>query len=555
MLTGATSLDLVLQELSSSLSEVEDLLQRFLEDRHNGGLLQQAIEGLQQLRGTLTLIELRGAGLLLDEMIALATDIPEHDAEQHNDALSVLCDSLFELERFLEFTRSNGYEMPELLLPVSNRLRQLRGGLAPLGEDCFYALNAQYLGRKPWQGKKVSLDARSMARLRQMYQVGLLTLLRDDNARAAAPLMRRALQRWMDALPQTAANLCWVTDAALDAAEQSLLVLTPERKRLFARIDRQIKPFLKSADAAADIDPGLMRHLLFLTAVAEAGSDAVDAVRSAYSLPDPGFNDTQLQDAFERLRGPGVEVMRSLADALREELTAVKDLLDLLARNAAGDIDQSQETLRNALTRLGKTFDMLQMPRESDGLRAAADQVALWSSENVPQGLDQVADAVLQAETSVDSMDKSQGYAPPHTETDDSQEPVELKEARIVLYEESQAGLALAKRAVTAYLESGNDSMHLMNVPGSLETVRGGLVFLGMTRAAGIIQQASNYIQQKMLEQKQVPDAQQLDVLADALTSIEFYLESAQHASAAAADVLAVAADGLAQLGYPITEE
>ncbi|SDT99273.1 hypothetical protein [Halopseudomonas salegens] len=555
MLTGATSLDLVLQELSSSLSEVEDLLQRFLEDRHNGGLLQQAIEGLQQLRGTLTLIELRGAALLVEEMIALATDIPEHDAEQHNDALSALCDSLFELERYLEFTRSIEHELPELLLPVSNQLRSLRGGLPPLSEDFFFDLDPQRLARKPWQGNESQLDARSMARLRQMYQVGLLTLLRDDDARAAAPLMRRALQRWMDALPQAAANLCWVTDAALEAAEQTPLAMTSERKRLFARIDRQIKPFLKQDIAGADVDRGLMQHLLFLTALADASCDRAVAVREAYSLPDPGYTETELQLAFERLRGPGVEVMRSLADALREELTAVKDLLDLLARNAAGDIDQSQETLRTALERLSKTFAMLQLPRESDGLGLAAARVAEWSSENLPQGLELVADAVLQAETTANALDGQQSYAQRNDAGDSAQEPVELKEARIVLKEESQAGLALAKRAVTAYLESGNDNMHLLNVPGSLESVRGGLVFLGMTRAAAITRQASNYIQHNMLDKKQVPDARQLDVLADALTGIEFYLESAKRSAASAADVLVMAEDGLAQLGYPVTQE
>ena len=116
-MTGATSLDLVLQEIASSLSDVEDLLQRFLDERHNGGLLQQAIEGLQQLRGTLALIELRGAALLLEEMIALATDIPADASAQHDEALSALCDRLFELERFLEFTRHSARELPALLLP------------------------------------------------------------------------------------------------------------------------------------------------------------------------------------------------------------------------------------------------------------------------------------------------------------------------------------------------------------------------------------------------------------------------------------------------------
>ena len=52
MLTGSTSLDLVRDELFTSMGEVEDLLQQFLEDRQNGSLLQQSIEGLQQLRGS-----------------------------------------------------------------------------------------------------------------------------------------------------------------------------------------------------------------------------------------------------------------------------------------------------------------------------------------------------------------------------------------------------------------------------------------------------------------------------------------------------------------------
>ena len=89
MLTGTTSLDLVRDELFASMGEVENLLQQFLEDRQDGSLLQQSIEGLQQLRGTLALIELKGAALLLDEMISLAMDIPVHDGEERNEPLSL----------------------------------------------------------------------------------------------------------------------------------------------------------------------------------------------------------------------------------------------------------------------------------------------------------------------------------------------------------------------------------------------------------------------------------------------------------------------------------
>ena len=118
MLSGTTSLDLVRDELFTSMGEVENLLQQFLDDRQNGNLLQQSIEGLQQLRGTLALIELKGAAELLDEMVALATDIPTHDGDERNEPLSALCDALFLLERYLDQARQSGRERPELLLPT-----------------------------------------------------------------------------------------------------------------------------------------------------------------------------------------------------------------------------------------------------------------------------------------------------------------------------------------------------------------------------------------------------------------------------------------------------
>ena len=50
-----------------------------------------------------------------------------------------------------------------------------------------------------------------------------------------------------------------------------------------------------------------------------------------------------------------------------------------------------------------------------------------------------------------------------------------------MVIEEAKAGLALAKRAITAYLESNGDKLNLANVPASLQAVRGGLWFLGQS--------------------------------------------------------------------------
>ena len=188
MLTGATSLDLVRDELFVSVGEVEDLLQQFLEERHDGSLLQRAIEGLQQLRGTLDLIELEGAALLLEEMIALATDIPVHEGDGLNEPLSALCNSLFLLQRYLHFCRQQGGERPELLLPIINELRSHRSGARALPESHFYPLDAHRVPPALRDGARQPLDRQTFARLRQMFQLGLLEMIRESRPGAGVSM-------------------------------------------------------------------------------------------------------------------------------------------------------------------------------------------------------------------------------------------------------------------------------------------------------------------------------------------------------------------------------
>src|SRR5690606_2664612 len=98
-----------------------------------------------------------------------------------------------------------------------------------------------------------------------------------------------------------------------------------------------------------------------------------------------------------------------------------------------------------------------------------------------------------------------------------------LAEAHIVVIEEATAGLALAKRAITAYLESDGEKLHLANVPFSLLAVRGGLCFLEQERAAELVGACAEFIQKQMLESVQMPPEQMLETLADAFTSLEYY--------------------------------
>src|SRR3990167_2575227 len=176
--------------------------------------------------------------------------------------------------------------------------------------------------------------------------------------------------------------------------------------------------------------------------------------------------------------------MRSLSSAIREELNSVKDMLDLIERGTLQS--DSLNSLHALLGKLSKTLGMVGLSSAGNSLNAQLQTVASWSEESAPQPqeLHKLADAVLYVEGMVASLERGERRDTRPTQAQPGEEADsfalhQLNEARIVVVDEAQAGLALAKRAITAYLESSGERMHLSNVPFSLQAVRGGLWFLG----------------------------------------------------------------------------
>ncbi|SEE21057.1 ferrous iron transporter B [Pseudomonas anguilliseptica] len=557
MVSGATSLNLVRDELFTTMEEAESSLEHFIADRHNGSLLQQAVENLHQVRGTLNLIELAGAELLAQEVLDQATDIPAGAGEERDVQLSALSNALHVLRRYLENVEAHRQEMPELLLPAINDLRQA-GGQPALPESFFFSARLDH-ARPRTAPPSVDGAARESEgrRLRHMYQVGLLGFIREQNPQASLKLMGRALTR-LDSLfaNEPRGRLCWVGAAAVEAQVDGQLLARKSRKQLFSRIDRELKQML--ANGQYEAPRGLLKELLYLVALADTRGPQAAALSEVFGLTPLPFTDHLLEEEYQRLSGPGQAVMRSLSSAIREELNSVKDMLDLIERGTLqGD---SLNSLHTLLGKLSKTLGMVGLSSAGNSLNAQLQTVASWSEEHAPapQELHKLADAVLYVEGMVASLERGERREtrPAQAQPGDEAESFalhQLNEARIVVVDEAQAGLALAKRAITAYLESGGERMRLSNVPFSLQAVRGGLWFLGQERAALLVGACADYIQQHMFDASQMPSEQMLETLADALSSLEYYLEAgAVMRPETQPSVLDLAAESVRALGMPL---
>ena len=528
MIIGSTSLSMVRDELFATMAETQQYLEQFLDARDNGGLLQSAVGNLQQIKGILSLVELTGAELLADETRALAMDIPAGATDACNEQLTAINNALHVLRSYLEQLEAHWVEMPELLLPAINKLR-IAGQHQPLPESFFFAARLDVQRSQTPSPTFVGADALLQARrLRHMYQIGLLAFIRDENAVASLRLMMRALMR-LDRLyiGQPRSHLYWVAAAALESQVDGQLLSKFSRKQLFARVDREIKLQTENCNYVAA--RGVIKDLLYLVALANSSGVLAEEVRSLTNLPTLPFTDHMLHEEYERLSGPGQNVLRSLSVAISEELTSAKDLLDLIERGTA----QSEvlDNLHLILAKLEKTLAMVGLSAASNSLKRHLVLVEGWTDmQSVDsESLLALADTLLYIESMVASLERGERQVR-HLQNEVVNEAAtfaqhQLFEARIVVNDEAKSGLSLAKRAITSYLESDGEKLHLANIPGSLLNVRGGLLFLDQERAAEQVGACAHYIQHNMLEATIMPSEQMLETLADALTSLEYYLE------------------------------
>ena len=125
-------------------------------------------------------------------------------------------------------------------------------------------------------------------------------------------------------------------------------------------------------------------------------------------------------------------------------------------------------------------------------------------------------------------------------------------EARIILFDEIESGLAMAKRAIGSFVESG-DKLHLVNISASLIGVRGALIFLGEVRASAIVDATINYLNDKVLNSEDSVDEARLEILADALASVEYHAERLSHSDIVSAEILDRAVRSMSQLGYKVS--
>ncbi|WP_226647509.1 hypothetical protein [Microbulbifer variabilis] len=553
-----TSVNVVKDELVVAIDNAAAHLDKFAADTTQKQPLEQCVAALRQVSGVLQMVQLHAGELLTQEKIAALIEVLEGRQQPTEELMEALGTGFYVLGRYLDFVQSRAIARPELLIPFINNLRAARSQ-PPVPESHFFRCNLS--ASLPGLGASavMSEDLRSFVRrFRHMYQVGLLALLRGKPRGPAFTMMARALERIASITTGRPNGRLWlVAGAALGGMAAAEMRISRSRVMVFSMFDRWLRALQKECDTALDqpAPPILLKECIYWLALSRPSESGAKLLK-AFSAEELEYTEDELERERASLGGPGATAISAVAGALDEELSSVRRMLDDIEMIGISGIDED-DGLTSTLQRVAGTLQMLNFRRIGESLRNA---VAEYQSAAGAGG--SVADAALQKLTGQVLMVDSTVRALKHSTSIDLDEyghadiafeHSQLAEAEVAVLKEAEAGLALIKRALAAYADSGFDHGHIRNVSTTLNSVRGGLIVLNLRRAAAVVEGLLNFVETVVDRHDAAPEVEPLlDIFADAIISLEYYLGEVKLHRQADVQSLNLAVESLAALGCPV---
>lgn len=177
-----TTLNWVKQELDETLKQARQALEAYVEDPADSSLMRFCATYLHQVQGTLRMVELYGAAMVVEEMERVAHSLLDGQVRQKDETYAVLMRGIVQLPDYLERLQSGHKDIPIVLLPLLNDLRACRGEKL-LSESVLFSpdLGAPLPRSAAGPDRPVpELELKALStRLRTNFQAGLLHWFRN----------------------------------------------------------------------------------------------------------------------------------------------------------------------------------------------------------------------------------------------------------------------------------------------------------------------------------------------------------------------------------------
>lgn len=554
-----TTLGWIKPELDETLRLAQQEIEAYAENPADASFMRRCADQLHQVHGTLRMVELYAPAMVAEEMERLALALQQGKVADRDEACAALMRGVVLLPDYLERLQGGHRDIPIVLLPLLNELRATRGE-AGLNESVLFApdldrpLPANVRSAVPVAAPARGATSPHLAALRDA-----LANWPEDGIPGQPDKLASAVDGLLgEVVLEPVRRMLWVASSVAGALRDGALPPTRALRQAFGGVEREARTMLSDDGFGAHrSEPAAepTRQLLYHVAHSDGRHPALDDLRHTFELAAHLPSESELEHARGSLSGRNRALLDTVAAAIKEDLLRVKDALDLHLRTGRTDVAELKPQVE-ALGRVSDTLGMMGLGVARTVVLQQRDAMHEIVSGKRPAdegALLDVAGALLYVDASLDDQVSRLGL--PDDRAEDDLLAGEARKVLDVLVREAIANFGDARQAFVAFVETNWDHAELAEVPRVLDEVAGALRMLELPQPADYLTGVKRYTEVELIGRKRVPNGQQLDTLADALASLEYYLEALREQRPNRNNILDITRQSLEALRYwPLPE-
>ncbi|MFO7578810.1 MAG: Hpt domain-containing protein [Nitrosomonas halophila] len=536
--------------IREAIAQIFRLIYRHLESYTSNPADGQQIENCHyythQLNGMLEMLGLSGIAFVSQNLEALLKSLCEQKIASQPDTLQVVSQSLRSIERYLNALVDGGEDNPAKLFPVYRKIMQVQGLEEVPASDLFFPSMRESLPLTP-ASSDLDTPARQTAarQARTLFQTGLVNWLRDSGNKQSLLQMIDAV-RMIEQLPAPIEQRAfwWISTGFLDSLLHQEQSVDHSIRRLCGKIEQEIRRLNNEAHTVAD---QLTRELLYRVARCQPVSERLQEINRVYDWQ-------QLLTAFDNL-DPLAEIAEEDLVLPASELEAMRALLsDITDRWYRFSFEEAED--RATLTALSEQFQVLAAKSNCPPLKTLLGAVHdAWSGLSMPAAgeddsillaitgslalMDNMLDNIQQLPPELSSkaallarrihaLMAGETVAPSSADAPETHQDTDPAQAQALMQQVTQeirANLTQIEDILERFFIDAGARDDLSMLPRLFTQIGGMLAMLELDRA-GILLDLCHGQAKKLMNPAESAHPGEQTLLADALSSFSFYIET-----------------------------
>lgn len=504
-------------------------LMQLLEDAADRVDLEKFKGHLTALSGALKVLELPSATAFMQAVSELA-DTPVQLASGSYEAKAVYA-ALQSFSAYLQQLANLKQDNLMLLLPEINELRAVAGKPVMDERDAVRDCTPENLPLL-----NISLrtedERQVVASVRRLFQQGLVHAFRGVNRKAAIKVMAHGVHRLRKTLTEPAERDYWsLLFEILSAMHRGTLGFEQSLLKTLMSVEKQLRVMEENRDASAFYPLDIQQRALAFFALSGLQSDGAKKLANKLGVTSPGITSQEIAESRNSFTGDSDKPLGVLLEAIAEQVDQLRQQLD---EGMTSDADPAErcEELVAGLSLLGELCEQSHLKLASQRCQVHVAGIESLQGGQLPMQLyEQLADTMLYLDCILTEL-QSQAPSESRITQVNTRSLKQVVENNIVEHAERRAlqeandHLLVVMQMTADYCDGIAGDEVAEPLLDNFKLILGPMGMLELTRAENVARRCLEILNRCVTSGGTVTLASTMEVFADAIVSLEYYLQN-----------------------------